>query len=275
MTNTDLAIWSENKLTDIKKLFANNLTDNEFETFVWIWKATWLNPFLREIWAVKFGSKPASIFIGRDGYRKSAQANKEYDYHIVDAVYENDDFLVRNWEVEHTYNFKNRWALIWAYCLVKRKSSSKAMFTFAELSEYNTWQSIWAVKPATMIKKVAEAQGLRWAFQELFAWTYEESEEVIEEVQSQISEAEQNKNFKSFEEKMMCVKNISELQNIFVELNKARKINKDFINKSQLEELVKLKDEIKEKLETPAGVEEIQEWEVEKLTEEAETRTWD
>ena len=74
---------------------------------------------------------------------------------------------------------------------------------------------------------------------------------------------------------MMCVKNISELQNIFVELNKARKINKDFINKSQLEELIKLKDEIKEKLETPAGVEDIQEWEVEKLIEEAETRTWD
>jgi len=32
--SNELAIWSENKLTDIKKLFANNLTDNEFETFV-------------------------------------------------------------------------------------------------------------------------------------------------------------------------------------------------------------------------------------------------
>ena len=84
-------------------------------------------------------------------------------------------------------------------------------------------------------------------------------EEKEEKKEIRISENEQKKNFEAFEEKMMCVKNISELQNIFVELNKARKINKDFINKSQLEELIKLKDEIKEKLETPASVEEIQE----------------
>ena len=197
--SNELVIWSENKLTDIKKLFANNLNDNEFETFVWIWKATGLNPFLREIWAVKYWNNPANIFIWRDWYRKSAQANKEYDYHLVDAVYENDNFSVKNWEVEHIYNFKNRWALIWAYCLVKRRNSSKAMFTFVELSEYDTKQSVWKTKPATMIKKVAEAQGLRWAFQELFAWTYEESEEVDEKKIIEISEEEQNKNFESFE----------------------------------------------------------------------------
>lgn len=249
--SNELTIWSESKLTDIKKLFANNLNQNEFETFVWIWKVTWLNPFLREIWAVKYGNSPANIFIWRDGYRKSAQANKEYDYHLVDAVYENDEFSVKNGEVEHIYNFKNRWVLIWAYCLVKRKSSTKAMFTFVELSEYDTKQSVWKTKPATMIKKVAEAQGLRWAFQELFAWTYEENEEILEEQKPKISESEQNKNFETFEEKMMVVKNLEELQKVFVELNKERKNNKDFLNKKQLEELVKLKDEIKSRLENP------------------------
>lgn len=270
--SNEIAIWSENKLSDIKKLFANNLTNNEFETFVWIWKATGLNPFLREIWAVKYWNSPANIFIWRDWYRKSAQANKEYDYHLVDAVYENDDFSVKNWEVEHIYNFKNRWALIWAYCLVKRKSSSKAMFTFVELIEYDTKQSVWKTKPATMIKKVAEAQWLRWAFQELFAGTYEESEEVIEE-KNIISEEEQKKNFQEFEEKMMCVKSIDELQKVFVELNKERKNNKDFLNKNQIEELVKLKDEIKNKLE---NIEEVIEAEIVAEAEEIEnTRTWD
>ena len=273
--SNELAIWSENKLTDIKKLFANNLTDNEFETFVWIWKVTGLNPFLREIWAVKYWNSPANIFIWRDGYRKSAQSNKEYDYHLVDTVYENDNFSVKNWEVEHVYNFKNRWALIWAYCLVKRKSSSKAMFTFVELSEYDTKQSVWKTKPATMIKKVAEAQGLRWAFQELFAGTYEESEEVIEEQKPKISESEQKKNFEIFEEKMMEVKNLEELQKVFVELNKARKINKDFINKSQLDELINLKDTIKEKFEVQIVDWEISEAEIEKIEDIANTRTWD
>lgn len=272
MTN-ELTIWSENKLDNIKKLFANNLTDSEFETFVWIWKATWLNPFLREIWAVKYGNQSANIFIWRDWYRKSAQSNKEYDYHLVDAVYQNDDFSVKNWEVEHIYNFKDRWVLIWAYCLVKRKSSTKAMFTFVELSEYDTKQSVWKTKPATMIKKVAEAQGLRWAFQELFAWTYEESEEIIEDKKVEFSEEKQDENFKKFEEKMMCVKNIEELQKVFVEINKERKKNKDFLSKNQVEELVKLKDEIKSKLEN-TDIEEILEDEIISETEE-KVKTWD
>ena len=304
MTNTDLAIWSNDQsLAEVKEIFAKDLTEVEFKTFIWIWKTTWLNPFLREIWAVKYWKQSASIFIWRDWYRKSAQANTEYDYHDVDAVYENDDFSVENWVVRHSYNFKNRGKLVWAYCLVKRKNASKAMFTFVDFVEYylgnkviKDWkiteeikvgqywpmkETLWDTKPATMIKKVAEAQWLRSTFQELFSWTYDESEKWImdeekeEKKEIRISENEQKKNVEAFEEKMMCVKNISELQNIFVELNKARKINKDFINKSQLEELIKLKDEIKEKLETPASVEEIQEWEIEKLTEEAETRTWD
>ena len=298
MTNTDLAIWSNDQsLAEVKEIFAKDLTEVEFKTFIWIWKTTWLNPFLREIWAVKYWKQSASIFIWRDWYRKSAQANTEYDYHDVDAVYENDDFSVENWVVKHLYNFKNRGKLVWAYCLVKRKNASKAMFTFVDFVEYylgnkviKDWEitkeikvgqywpmkeTLWDTKPATMIKKVAEAQGLRWAFQELFAGTYEESEEIIEEQKPKISENEQKKNFETFEEKMMEVKNLEELQKVFVELNKERKNNKDFLNKSQLDELIKLKDEIKEKLETPAGVEDIQEWEVEKLIEEAETRTWD
>ena len=298
MTNTDLAIWSNDQsLAEVKEIFAKDLTEVEFKTFIWIWKTTWLNPFLREIWAVKYWKQSASIFIWRDWYRKSAQANTEYDYHDVDAVYENDDFSVENWVVKHLYNFKNRGKLVWAYCLVKRKNASKAMFTFVDFVEYylgnkviKDWEitkeikvgqywpmkeTLWDTKPATMIKKVAEAQGLRWAFQELFAGTYEESEEIIEEQKPKISENEQKKNFETFEEKMMEVKNLEELQKVFVELNKERKNNTDFLNKSQLDELIKLKDEIKEKLETPAGVEDIQEWEVEKLIEEAETRTWD
>lgn len=45
------------------------------------------------------------------------------------------------------------------------------------MSEYNTGRSVWAQKPSTMIKKVAEAQVLRMTFQELFAGTYDESEQ--------------------------------------------------------------------------------------------------
>jgi len=289
---TAIIKWEDSQqMVEVKKLFAPNLNDNEFQTFVWIWKATGLNPFLREIWAVKFWTNPASIFIWRDWYRKSAQANKEYDYHIVDAVYQNDNFEVDNWEVKHKYNFTNRWELVGAYCIVKRKSSSKAMFNFVNLIEYYLWnrvikdwkitdevkkkydwklmwETIWDTKPATMIKKVAEAQWLRGTFQELFAWTYDESEEIeIKDEKPVINQEDQEKNFSEYEEKFMCIKNEDDLKKLFLELNKKRKENPNFINKEQLDELVKLKDDIKEKLKTPEVQEEIQDGEVETTNE--------
>ena len=264
---TDIQLWKDQtKLSEVKQLFAPKLTENEFNTFVWIWKATWLNPFLREIWAVKYSTQPASIFIWRDGYRKSAQSNKEYDYHTVDSVYSNDIFEVENWEVKHKYNFTNRWNLVWAYCIVKRKSATKSMFSFVDLSEYNTNLSVWKQKPATMIKKVAEAQALRWTFQELFAGTYDESEEIKEDVKQEVNEDTQNKNYELYYDKMMAVTNEEELRKVFIELNKERKKNKDYISEDKVKELVKIKDEVKEKL-----TENIQEAEI--VEEKAKPKT--
>jgi hypothetical protein len=64
-----------------------------------------------------------------------------------------------------------------AYCLVKKHKSSKPTFVFVEINEYHKGQSVWKEKPATMIKKVAEAQALRAAFQDLFGGTYAQEEE--------------------------------------------------------------------------------------------------
>lgn len=162
----------------LKKACNANLSDAEFDTFVAIGKATQLNPFLKEIWCVKYGNAPASIFIARDGYRKSAQQNKDYDYHHVDAVYSNDEYHYHpvTGDIHHKYNFKDRGELIGAYGLVKRRSSTRPHYVYVELREYDKKQSNWKSMPATMIKKVAEAQCLRMAFQELFSGTYDESE---------------------------------------------------------------------------------------------------
>lgn len=187
-------VWDDKEvLEQVKKTFANNLTEMEFMTFLRMGKATGLNPFLREIWAVKYGTGAAQIFIGRDGYRKVAQDHREYDYHQVDAVYSNDKFVITNGDVTHEYTLTDRGNLIGAYSIVKRKGSSKALFNFVSFKEYyNDKSPIWKDKPATMIKKVAEAQGLRGAFQGLFAGTYSDSENWKEE--SKISELTEQKN---------------------------------------------------------------------------------
>jgi len=179
--NQSMIMWDDNKkLDEIRKLFAPTLTEMEFQFFVGLGKASGLNPFTREIWAIKYSKdQPAQVFIGRDGYRKAAQGHSEYDYHQSDAVYEKDEFSVLNGEVHHKYTLSNRGQLIGAYCVAKRHKSSRPIYVFAQLSEYSTGKSLWnptTGKPATMIKKVAESQCLRACFQDLLGGTYGEEE---------------------------------------------------------------------------------------------------
>lgn len=176
--NKQLSIWDgDENLLQIKKLFAPKLNANEFIILVEMGKATGLNPYLKEIWAVKYKeSEPAQIFVGRDGYRKSAQRHPSYDYHTGDAVYSNDIFERNNGEIVHKYSLKDRGNLMGAYCLAQRKGSSRPTYVYVDITEYNKGFSVWKEKPSTMIKKVAEAQALKAAFQELFANTYSEYE---------------------------------------------------------------------------------------------------
>lgn len=171
-------MWEDSqKIEEIRKLFAPKLTESEFQYFAGLAKAAGLNPFFREIWAVKYDERsPAQVFIGRDGYRKAAQAHSEYDYHQCDAVYENDTFTVEDGIVKHAYKLTQRGVLIGAYCIAKRHKSSRPMYVFVEVKEYTTGKSVWGQKPATMIKKVAESQCLRACFQDLLGGTYGEEE---------------------------------------------------------------------------------------------------
>lgn len=185
LAESHLKLWADKEqLDEIRKIFAPKLNQSEFNAFVGMGKASGLNPFLKEIWAVKYqDNAPAQIFVGRDGYRKAAQRNQEYDYHECDAVYSNDVFKRNSisGEINHEYNLKDRGELIGAYCIVKRKNSSRPCYTWVKLSEYSTGKSLWnpqTGKPETMIKKVAECQGLRAAFQDLLGGTYGEEEIV-------------------------------------------------------------------------------------------------
>ena len=232
--NDVLVMWdNREQLQEIRKLFAPKLSDSEFQFFVGLGKASRLNPFTREIWAVKYQeNQPAQVFIGRDGYRKAAQAHPEYDFHQADAVYENDEYEVVNGEVHHKYKLSNRGKLIGAYCVAKRHKSSRPMYVFCELSEYSTGRSLWNTqtgKPATMIKKVAESQCLRACFQDLLGGTYAEEEEWEEKktIMPNIG-AEQKNELKDlftptiidepFEHPKVSDEQIKEIEGLFTEL---------------------------------------------------------
>lgn len=173
----ELTIWQDSKeLAQVKEAFGKSLTINEWTMFLQIGKSLNLNPFMREIYAVKYGSN-CNIFIGRDGYRRVAQEQPQYNGHIVESIYEKDEFSIVDGRVHHKFNFFNRGKLVGAYCEVYRKDLATPIRVMVQFSEYNTNQSIWKSKPETMIKKVAESQALRMAFQGLFSGTYNESEQ--------------------------------------------------------------------------------------------------
>ena len=189
VVNNSIDMWSNpEKLKEIRRLVSPStpLSDLEFSFLVELGRATQLNPFMKEIWAVKYRRKnrdtgryedqPAQIFIGRDGYRKTAQRQPDYEYHQVNAVYSKDEFRIVNDQIQHNYGFANRGELLGAYCIVKRKSSSKYTYVMVTMNEYDLRQGLWKDKPETMIKKVAEAQAVRQAFQEVLAGTYSDAE---------------------------------------------------------------------------------------------------
>ena len=179
-TEQTLKIWDSPE--KVKALFAPSLNKDEFSFFMGLGIELKANPFTREIWAVKYGTAAASIFCGRDFYRRKAQELEEYDGHCVDSVYSNDTFSVEDGKPKHTYSLSDRGVLLGAYSFVKNKTTSQPYYVFVKLSEYDKKQSNWKNMPDTMIKKVAEAQGLRGAFQGTFKGTYDESEQSAIEV---------------------------------------------------------------------------------------------
>jgi phage recombination protein Bet len=176
----DLTMNPWSKLPVVKSCFAPTLSDDEFKIFVGLGMSLNANPFTREIWAVKYGSAAAAIFLGRDFYRRKAQEQPDYNGHIVNAVYENDKFSIIKGQPEHAVNsFKDRGLLIGAFCAVYKKDLDVPYFVTVRLDEYDKKQSNWKTMPETMIKKVAEAQALRGAYQGIFKGTYDESEEAV------------------------------------------------------------------------------------------------
>jgi phage recombination protein Bet len=201
--NKVLSMWNDaKKVEEIRKIYAPKLSDGEFKTFVEMGIATGLNPFLREIWAVKYDAGAAAqIFIGRDGYRKIISRNECFEGLITESVCANDEFNVDivKGEVKHIPKIKDRGKLIGAYCIIYMKGVKIPYYMFVPIEEYNTGRSVWKDKPHTMIKKVAECQCIRMADQTC-ASTYSPDEMPEHKLRDEYSKADDlNKGYKLYE----------------------------------------------------------------------------
>jgi len=156
------------------------ITDQEAAVFIAKCKALKLNPFLGEIYLIKYSDdEPASSIVSKDFFAKRAIKNplcKGFKAGII--VQRSDGQLI---EREGSLVLPNE-QIVGGWAEVYRKDWAapyKNTVSFAEYCKYRKDgrpTSSWARIPATMIKKVALAQALRDTFPEEYAGIYSPEE---------------------------------------------------------------------------------------------------
>ena len=157
-------------LQTIKSTVAKNSTDEELYMFLSLAGQYGLDPFRKEIWFIKYGSKEPQIFTSRDGMVKIAKQEPDFKQINSFAVYENDDFeleqqmTVNGLEItsfRHKFNAKDRGGVIGAYCVIEYHTK-KPLITYVDYNEYKQGgSSTWKKNASAMIRKVAEKECCR------------------------------------------------------------------------------------------------------------------
>lgn len=133
----------------IKKLFCKGSTDDELQLFIHACKRSGLDPFMKQIYAIKRGPT-MTIQTGIDGFRLLADRSGKYSPGR-----------------ESTYSYDDKGKLISATSYVKKLTQDGTwhdVMATAYLDEYGANQGLWQKMPRTMLAKCAEALALRKAF---------------------------------------------------------------------------------------------------------------
>ena len=159
------------------------LTPTEFNYFFTICKTYELNPFLKDIYAIKFGSQPATFVIDYKVMQQAADNNPAFDGLEVGIIYLDKNGAPQ--ERKGAYILPGE-TLIAGWCDVFRKDRSHANRTYAlysenvKLTKEGEPNTNWANKPVFMCVKVAKAQALRETFPNMFSNNTYTSDEMPE-----------------------------------------------------------------------------------------------
>ena len=129
----------------IKDMVAKDLTEQEFGFLIHMAQTYHLDPFLGEIWAIKFGTAPARIFAGKNGFLKVAHESGQFNG------------MESGWEKMPDGDVR-------AWTKVYRKDAEHPFAAEVLASEYQRDTPIWKEKRVTMTMKVSQVHALRLAF---------------------------------------------------------------------------------------------------------------
>ena len=149
MSNLIEKEWTEEKVKLLKDSYARELNTVQFQVFLEIAKSRNLNPFTKQIYAIKYGNT-VNYIVGIDGFRDIAHRTGQY----LGSSF--------------TDELDDKGNVIAISCTVKKLTQGQTgEFTSRVLmKEFNSKKSQWAARPYQMLRKVAEAHAIRQAFSE-------------------------------------------------------------------------------------------------------------
>ena len=155
------ANYTAEMVDTIKNTVATNATDSELMMFLSVANKYDLDPFLGEIYFVKYDTK-SQIVSSRDGYRKIAKRQPNFLKCQSMEVCANDTFkttmeMGEVTNITHEFSQNDRGAIVGAYAILKT-TDGQSYYTYVDIKEYDTRQNAWRKYKSAMIKKVAETQ---------------------------------------------------------------------------------------------------------------------
>lgn len=168
----------------VEMYLCKGLTPAEFNYFFTVCKTYELNPFLKDIYPIKFGTQPATFVIDYKVMQQAADEHPQFDGLEVGIIYLDKNGTPQ--ERKGAYILPGE-QLVAGWCDVFRKDRSHANRTYAlysenvKLTKDGAVNSQWATKPVFMCVKVAKAQALRETFPNMFSNNTYTSDEIIPE----------------------------------------------------------------------------------------------
>ena len=163
---------------DVRRFVCPKATEAECKIFLETCRAYRLNPFTKEAHLIHYDNKnddaASTIVLGKNCYLKLAEQHPQYDGFEAGLIL-CDTKTGETYSREGSLLYEGE-TLLGGWAKVYRKDRSRPSYDEVRLAEYNTGKSLWASKPATMIRKVALVHALREAFPSIYGAVYDESE---------------------------------------------------------------------------------------------------
>ena len=145
-----------------------NGSPQEHKYFFELCKAQKLNPLIKEVYFIKYGSSPAAVVINVDTFVSRANEHPDYDGYTAGWIF--------GTEADPKMTEMPFGKLIGAWCKVGRKGKTHSVAATVRFEAFDTGKSRWKIDPWGMIQKCAIAAAHRKAYPKAFTGLYEWSE---------------------------------------------------------------------------------------------------